>query len=91
MPNAALKGQLTHHTSSHVFSVRCAGDTPGGGRGGGGERSSEFVFLTEEIEKHSQLTRNVLEHPGLREMRESLIGLGQGSQTTQTRLLWLCS
>lgn len=86
MPNATLKGQLTHHTSSHVFSVRCVGDTLGGGG-----RGSEFVFLTEEIEKHSQCTRNVLEHPGLREMRESLIGLGQGLQTTQTRLLWLCS
>lgn len=33
MPNAnadaALKGQLTHHTSSHVVSVWRAGDAPG--------------------------------------------------------------
>lgn len=27
--NAALKGQLTHHTSSHVVSVWRTGDAPG--------------------------------------------------------------
>lgn len=84
MPNGALKGQLTHHTSSRVFSVVRWGYP-------GVETGSEFVFLTEEIENHSELTRNVLEHPGFREMRGLLVGLGQGSQTTQTRLLWLYS